>query len=184
MRTRLLVIGLVVVLVLGGLGAGAYLANASLSSSYNADRAVTDYFAAQKRGDVHGMMSNATFLRGDGSFIDMFGEGALSAMMGVPQNLDVQNVKVTSTRVIDDSTRGVTVSMIWNGAQRSTDYVVLKDPARVHYALYYSWRVQIPYVTITVVLPRQGGAERSCWTGFHCQRPPQTRSRPSRDFTN
>ena len=147
-----------VVLVLGGLGAGGYFANASLTSTYSAERAVTDYFAAQKRGDVSGMTSNATFLHGDGSFNYLFSEGALRAMMGVQQNLDIQDVGVKSTRVIDDSTRAITVSMTWNGAPRSSQYTVRKDTARVHYALYDSWRVEIPYVTIEVSRPLQGGA--------------------------
>jgi len=157
-RNRWLVVLLVLVVVLGGLGTGAYVANASLSSTYSPERAVTDFFAAQKRGDVKGMMSNATFLRGDGSFADLFGQGELDAMLGVKQNLDLQNVKVTSTSVIDDSTRSVTVSMTWSGTPRSIEYLVRKDPTRVHYQFYSSWLVQVPYVQLTVTLPTQGGA--------------------------
>lgn len=157
-RARLLVIGLVVAVALGGIGAGAYVANASLSITYSPEKAVTDYFAAQRRGDVATMMANATFARGDGSFDDLFGQTALRSMMALQQNLDLRNVKVKSTHVIDDSSRFVTVSMTWNGAQRVYDYKVRKDPARVHYALYNSWRVEIPYVTIRVALPLQGGA--------------------------
>src|SRR5262245_27446836 len=57
-----LIVGVVAIVVLGALGGGgAALANASLSSTYSPQRAVTDYFAAQARGDVDGMMSNATF---------------------------------------------------------------------------------------------------------------------------
>jgi len=157
-RGRLLILVLVAALVLGGAGTGGYFANASLSSTYSPERAVTDYFAAQMRGDVATMMANATFMRGDGSFDDLFGQNALRAMMALQQNLYLRNVKVKSTHVVDDSSRFVTVSMTWNGAQRVYDYKVRKDPARVHYALYNSWRVEIPYVTIRVTLPLQGGA--------------------------
>ena len=157
-RARLLILVLVAALVLGGAGTGGYFANASLSSTYSPERAVIDYFAAQKKGDVTSMMAGATFLRGDGSFEDLFGESALRAMMAVPQNLDVKDVKVKSIHVNDDSSSFVAVTMTWNGAQRAADYKVRKDPARVHYALYHSWRVEIPYVTIRVALPLQGGA--------------------------
>src|SRR5713226_824984 len=96
-RGRLLILVLVAALVLGGAGTGGYFANVSLSSTYSPERAVTDYFGAQKRGDVARMTSNATFLRGDGSFDDLFGQDALRAMMGVRQNLDVQAVRVKSS---------------------------------------------------------------------------------------
>ena len=48
----LLIIGLIVVLILAALGGGAFVANASLSSTYSPERAVTDYLAAQKKGAI------------------------------------------------------------------------------------------------------------------------------------
>jgi hypothetical protein len=153
----LIAVGVVVVLVLGAMGVSAYIANASLSSTYSPQRAVTDYFAAQKRGDAVGMMDNATFLRGDGSYSQDFDTIAVAQMLKTPENTDIRDVKITSSQVVDASTQSLTVSMTWNGKQRSQAYTVRKDPARVHYFLYYSWRVDIPYVTIGVKLPNQAG---------------------------
>jgi hypothetical protein len=146
-----------VVLTLGILGLGGGFANAALSQTYSPAQATLDYFAAQKRGDADGMMANATFLRGDGSAKELFDKAAVSAMLQAPQNSDLKNVKVTSTQSVDSSTSKVTVSMTWAGTDRTATYTVRKDSAQVHYLLYNSWRVEIPFATISVTLPNQPG---------------------------
>lgn len=145
------------VLTLGILGTGGALANAALSHRYSPAQATLDYFAAQKRGDADGMVANATFLRGDGSAKEFFGSAAVSAMLHAPQNSDVKNVRVTSSESIDSSTSKVTVSMTWAGADRTSTYIVRKDSRQANYLFYNSWRVEIPYATISVSLPNQPG---------------------------
>jgi hypothetical protein len=154
---RWLVVGLVVVVLIGVLGGGAAFANASLSSTYSPQRAVADYFSAQRRGDVTGMLANATYLKGNATYAQFFTKQALVAMMSIPQNTAITDVKVVSTADVDASTSRVAVSMTWAGNQRTHAYIVRKDTSRVHYALYNSWRVEIPMVTINVSLPNQPG---------------------------
>jgi hypothetical protein len=59
--------------------------------------------------------------------------------------------------LIDSSTDSVTVSMTWSGKQLTREYTVRKDAGRVHYLLYPSWRIEIPYEPIQVKLPNQAG---------------------------
>ena len=153
----LLVIGLIVLVLLLALGGGALVANASLSSTYSPQRAVTDYFAAQASGNVKDMMSNATYLRGDGSYAQFFGLDAVTLMMAIAENRAIKDVKVTGVREVDSSTSTVTVSMTWDGAPLVHDYTVRKDHSRAHDYFFYSWRVDIPYTTISVTLPNQAG---------------------------
>ncbi len=77
------------ILLLGGGAAATY---EQRSSTYNPERAVTDYFAAQTQGDVSGMMANATFQVG--SNLEFFKQSAIASMMQLPQNRDVHDVKV------------------------------------------------------------------------------------------
>jgi hypothetical protein len=154
---RWLVIGLVVVLLFALLGGGAAFANASLSSTYSPQQAVVDYFAAQSRGDVSAMLSNATYLKGDSANAQFFGSDALTKMLALSQNKAISDVKVIASLAIDSSTSKVTVSMTWAGNQRTHAYTVRKDTSRVHYVLYDSWRVEIPTVTVNVSLPNQPG---------------------------
>ena len=156
-RNRLVIVALVLAVFLASLGTSIYLVSDSLSQAYSPERALTDYFAAEARGDAKGMESNATFLHGDSSSAGMFGEKALVAMVAVKANQDLKNVQIRSTRVIDDATRNVTVSMVWHGTQRTSTYTVRKDRAHAHYFIYHSWRVDIPDVTITLDLPLQPG---------------------------
>jgi hypothetical protein len=148
------IVAIVLILLLGG---GAFLANASLSSTYSPKAAVMDYFAAQAKGDVNGMWSNATYLSGGGSE-DMFSKDAVTAMMANDQNKAVSNVSVTNTQDLDSSTSKVTVSMSWSGTQITHTYTVSKDSSRVHDLFYYSWRVDVPAWALTVTLPNQAGA--------------------------
>jgi hypothetical protein len=142
------------VIVLAG---GVVAANAYLSDTYSPQRAVLDYFSAQHRKDVHGMTSNATYLHGDGAYGMYFDESAVIAMMQVAQNAEVSNVKVISVRRMDDAIRLVTVSMTRHGAAQTGTYTVRKDPHRVQWLLYPSWRIEIPAATVTVDLPPQAG---------------------------
>ena len=153
----LLAIGVVVMVMLAALGAGAVLANASLSSAYNPQRAVSDYFAAMGRGDVNGMMSNATFLTGDSTYSQFFDRNAVVAMMAAGENQQISAVKVGAASKVDDSTESVDVALSWGGSARSLTYRVRKDTARTHYLFYPSWRVQVPFTTITLNLPNQAG---------------------------
>jgi len=152
------VAGIVAVFLILVLGGGAFIANASLSSTYSPQRAVTDYLAAQSRADVAGMMANANFLKGDNGLDQLFNQDAVTAMLGVAENRALSNVSVTSTESLDSSTSKVTVAMTWNGGGRTQTYVVHKDTARVHDLFYYSWRADIPASSVTVSLPNQAGA--------------------------
>jgi archaellum component FlaF (FlaF/FlaG flagellin family) len=154
----LLVIILIVVLILAALGGGAVLANASLSSTYSPERAVTDYLAAQKRGDVNFMVANANYLRGDGSYSQYFDGFGVRAMMEYPQNTDIKDVRVASATVVDSDTRTINVTMTWNGSHVVRAFTVHKDLTRVHYSFYYSWRIDIPSVSIHVNAPNQAGS--------------------------
>jgi hypothetical protein len=152
-----LIIGLIVVLLIAAGGAGAVLANATLTATYSAEQTVTDYFAAQKAGNLAYMTANANYLRGDGSYSQYFEAGGLSGMLALPQNTDIQNVKVASTTVVDANTRTVNVTMTWDGHHLVRAYTVHRDLARVHYGFYNSWRIDIPFATITMTLPNQPG---------------------------
>lgn len=154
----LLIIGLIVVLLLAAGGVGAVLANASLASTYSADRTVTDYFAAQKSGNTAYMIANANYLKGDGSYSQYFNEGGLSAMLAIPQNTDLQDVKVASTTIVDTNTSTVNVTMTWAGHHVVQAFTVHRDLARVHYNFYNSWRVDIPFASINLTLPNQPGS--------------------------
>jgi hypothetical protein len=152
----LMATGLILLVFVAAVGVG-FVSNSSLSSQYSPQRAVTDYFSAQAKGDVNGMWANATLLRGDGSYHQFFNQDALTQMLALPQNKDISSVRVMSTQVVDPATSTVTVSMRWAGAQRTHAYTVRKDAARVHDYFYDSWRVDIPSVNIDVSLPNQGG---------------------------
>jgi len=156
--TTALVVGLIVLVILLAAGGGtvAY-GNFVLAPQYSPQRAVTDYFAAQVSGNATGMLDNATFLKGDGAISRFFDQAAVKAMLAVGPNRQVAGVKVVSVDRIDDATSHVTVSMSWNGTSRTHVYTVAKDLGRVHDYFYYSWGVQIPYVSIHVTLPKQPG---------------------------
>ena len=153
----LLVIGIIAVVLLAALGGGGVLANASLSSTYSPQKAVSDYLAAMGKGDVNGVMSNATFLSDDSASSQFFTRDAVTAMMAVDQNKRISNVKVGSASRLDDSTNSVRVTLSWGGASEDLTYKVRKDTSRVHYLFYPSWRVQVPFTTMTFNLPNQGG---------------------------
>jgi archaellum component FlaF (FlaF/FlaG flagellin family) len=153
----LLIIGVILILLIVVLAGAAIGANASLSATYNPQRAITDYLAAQKRGDVGFMVANANFLKGDGSYSQYFDRGGLSAMLAYPQNTDITNVKVASSTVVDSNTQTVHVTMTWAGHQVVQAFTMHKDLARVHYNFFYSWRVDIPFTSIHVTLPNQPG---------------------------
>jgi hypothetical protein len=142
-----------VLLVVAGI-----VANASLSQTYSARRAVEDYFAAQAHRNVDGMLANATFVRPEGSYSDFFGRVTLKAMMQLPQNSAIQALKVTRVERFDSQTELVTVSLTWNGTSRTETYKVSKDTTRIHWLLYPSWRVQIPSTTLNLTLPKQAGS--------------------------
>jgi hypothetical protein len=140
------------VLVLGGGGVAGYALRAS---TYSPERAVTDYFAAQSRGDAGGMMANATFQQGlNTEFSQQVG---IAAMMKLPQNKDVRSVKLLSSHAIDATTHLVVVSSIWAGQQHTQTYTVRKDNSRFRDLIYRSWRIVIPFVTIHITLPNQPG---------------------------
>ena len=142
----------VAVLILGG---GGVAANAVLSSTYSPERAVTDYFAAQSRGDVTGMMANATYQLGADP--DFFNHDGITAMMAVAQNKDVHNVKIASSTTTDSMTQSVAVTMTWAGKPHNETYAVKKDNTQTHDLIYHSWHIVIPLVTIQVTLPKQAG---------------------------
>src|SRR5712692_8847828 len=153
-----LIIGIVAVVVLAVLGGGGAIANASLSSTYSPQRAVSDYFSAMGRGDATGMMSNASFLSDDLASSQFFTKDGLTAMLAVDQNKQISSVKVGSASTVDDSTDSVSVTLSWGGTPRNLTYKVRKDSSRVHYLFYPSWRVQVPFTTITLTVPNQGGS--------------------------
>jgi hypothetical protein len=140
------------ILVLGGGDAAGY---ALLSSNYSPERAVADYFAAQSRGDVSGMMANATLQQGSNP--EFFRQSGIASMMGVPQNKDVHNVKVVSSRAIDATTQAVAVSLTWAGQPHDQTYTVRKDNSRFRDLIYRPWRIVVPFVTIHLTLPNQPG---------------------------
>src|SRR5215510_5023805 len=154
---RPLVIGVTAVVVLAALAGGAAFAHLSLTSTYSPQKAVADYFAAMGRGDVDGMMSNATFLSSEGSDTNFFGKGAVTAMMAAGQNRRITDVRVGSPQTVDGSTSSVKVTVGWAGVSRILEYKVRKDPARAHFLFYDSWRVEIPFTTINLTLPNQAG---------------------------
>jgi len=153
----LLIIGLIVVLLIGAVGTGAVLANASLSSTYSAEKTVADYFAAQREGNASYMMANANYLRGDGSYGQYFDAGGLNAMLAIPQNTAISDIRVASTTIVDSNTRTVNVTMTWAGRHVVRAYTVHRDLARVQWIFYNSWRIDIPFAAITVTLPNQPG---------------------------
>jgi len=138
-------------------GVVAALANASLTSTYSAAKTVTDYFAAQKSGNTSFMIANANYLRGDGSYSQYFDSGGLNAMLAIPQNTDITDVKVASTTVVDANTTTVNVTMTWAGHHVVQAFTVHRDLGRVHYSFYNSWRIDIPFASINVTLPNQPG---------------------------
>src|SRR5438128_4362975 len=144
-----LIVGLAVVLVLA-LAVGAYAANSSLSQNYSPQRAVADYLAAQQRGDVSAMWSRASYVRGDGSYERLFNQSALRATMQLPANSKLRDVRVTSTRQLDSASSLVAVSLMWNDVPRELTFTVRKDPSATHWLIYPSWKVEIPYSTVTV----------------------------------
>jgi hypothetical protein len=148
---------MVAVLVVVAAGGGAIVANAMLSAAYGPEKAVTDYFAAEKSANVSTMMANATFLRGDTAAGSFFDRPGIEAMLKEPQNTDISGVKVRSSRQVDSTTQAVTVSLSWGGKEHSETYTVRQDPTRVHYVFYRSWRVQIPFITLHLTLPNQAG---------------------------
>ena len=156
-RNLLLVIGLVLVVMLGAVGAGALVVSASLANTYSPSTAVVDYLAAQKKGDYQFMYANANYLSGSGSFKQFFDGGALGALLALPQNTDISDVKVASTAAVDSNTQTVNVTMTWAGHHVVRAYTLHRDLTRVHYRFYNSWRVDIPFETIHISVPSQPG---------------------------
>jgi len=154
----LMIVGIVAAFLVVVLAAGAFLANASLSSTYSPGKAVTDYFAAQARGDSGYMWANANYLKGDGAQETLFNSAAVAAMAGVRENQAVSGVSVTSTTQLDSATDKVAVSLSWNGNQVSETYTLHKDTTRTHFVFYSNWKIDIPASTIAVTLPNQAGA--------------------------
>ena len=157
MGRNLLIIGLIVVFLLAAGGVAAVVANASLSTTYSAQKTVTDYFAAQKNGNAAFMLANANYLKGDGAYSQYFDSGGLNAMLALPQNTDIADVKVASTTVVDSNTTTVNVTMTWSGHHVVQAYTVHRDLARVHYNFYNSWRIDVPFASINVTSPNQPG---------------------------
>ncbi len=153
-----LIIGIVAVVALAALGGGGALANASLSSTYSPQRAVSDYFSDMGRGDATGMMSNASFLSDDSASSQFFTKDGVTAMLAADQNKQISSVKVGAASMVDDSTDSVSVTLSWGGAARNLTYKVRKDSSRVHFLFYPSWRVQVPFAIITLTVPNQGGS--------------------------
>ena len=153
----LLIAGIIAIFLFSALGGAAAYANGQLTATYSPQRAVTDYFAAMGRGDVGAMMSNATFLPGAPAYLQFFGKDAVTAMMTVDQNRQISDVSVSTMHRVDDSTSVVSVSLSWGGSAKTLTYTVRKDPTRVHFLFYDSWRVEVPYTTITATLPNQAG---------------------------
>src|SRR5713226_6679089 len=153
-RDRRPVVGaaLVAILVLAAGGVGG---NALLSSIYSPERAVTDYFAAQSRGDAGRMVANAIFQPGLNP--ELFTRSAIQSMMNVRQNSDLRNIKVASSQPIDLSTQSVAVSMTWADKPHSETYTVRRDNSQARLFFYHAWRIVIPSVTIHISLPNQPG---------------------------
>jgi len=152
---RWLLIALGVLMAILAVDGAGVAANTALSSLYSPQRAIADYFAAQSRGSVSGMMSNATFLQGsDPAF---FSSSAVTAMMALPKNRDVKDVRIISTQSTNYSTQIVNVSMTWGGTPRRQAYTVRSDNSRAHELIYHSWRVDIPFATVQLALPNQPG---------------------------
>ncbi len=158
-RSRtLMIVGIVAAVLVVVLAAGAFLANASLSSTYSPGKAVSDYFAAQTRGDSAYMWANANYIKGDGAQDSLFDESAVAAMVAVKENQAISGVTVTSTTQLDSTTDKVAVSMTWNSNQVSETYTVHKDRSRAHFVFYNDWKIDIPSSTISLTLPNQAGA--------------------------
>ena len=140
----------ILVVVAGGVGG-----NALLSSIYSPERAVTDYFAAQSRGDAGRMVANAIFQPGLNP--ELFTRSAIESMMNVRQNSELRNIKVVSSQPIDSSTQSVAVSMAWADKPHSETYTVRRDNSQARLFFYHAWRIVIPSVTIHISLPNQPG---------------------------
>jgi hypothetical protein len=150
-------VAVVVVVVLALVGGGLTVAAISLSSEYSPDRTVHDYFVAQSNGNIRAMTANATYVRGDGALSDYFDSDAVVAMMQIKENHEISAVRIRSARTVDSATRELTVQMAWAGKPVTRAFTVRKDPTRVHYLFFDSWRVDIPYQSIVVELPNQAG---------------------------
>jgi hypothetical protein len=138
-------------------GGGAYVANASLSTTYSPQQAVLNYLAAQQQGDVNAMLAAANFTRGDGSFEQFFNKSALTAMLDLSENKAISDVKIESTSQADSNTANVKASMKWAGSTYSHEYSVHRNLADAHFLFYNSWKVDVPFTTITFTLPSQPG---------------------------
>jgi hypothetical protein len=154
-----LIAGLAGVLVLA-LAGGAVAANSALSQTYSPQRAVADYLAAQQRDDARAMWAGAAYARGDGSYALLFDQTALRTMMQIPENSKLGDVRIISTRQLDSGRREVAVNLVWNGVPRALTLTVNKDPNASHWLFYPSWKVEIPYSTISITLPNQPGPIR------------------------
>lgn len=151
-----LAIGLIVVLILGA-GGGGFFLNQTLSQRYSAQQAVLDYFAAQAKGDVKGMLANSMFDQPAGAYSGLFNSDALAQMMQLPENTQISGVRIQSMQTIDDSSDLATVAMTWAGTSRVGTYLVRRDNSSSHYLLYHSWHLVIPNGTIALKLPNQPG---------------------------
>jgi hypothetical protein len=149
-------VGLIGVL-LAVLGVGAFAADASLSQTYTPQRAVADYFTAEQRGDVNAMWARASYVGGDGSYERMFNRSALQAMMQLPVNSKLRDVRIVSTRLLDSASSLVAVSLLWNNVPRELTLTVRKDRSASNWLFYPSWKVEIPSSTVNLTLPNQPG---------------------------
>jgi hypothetical protein len=129
----------------------------SISRANSPEQVVRTYFDAQKRGDVNAMMSTAHYMRGDGAYERFFDRSAVAAMVEVPQNRDIRDLKVVSTKNFDSSTAVVTVSMNWAGMDRTVPVRVRKNSPDLVVPFLTSWSVEMWSANITLELPIQAG---------------------------
>jgi len=156
-RRRLVILAIIVGVLTTALAGGAAIANASLSSTYSASRAVTDYLAAMSRGDVAYMVANGNYPKGNLGPDYFLGPGSVQAMMAIHDNRAIANVRVTGVKTLDSRTSSVTVSMTWAGSERSQTFMAHHDESRRHFLLYHSWLIDMPVTTIKITLPLQPG---------------------------
>jgi hypothetical protein len=140
------------VLVLGGVGANLVLANA-----YGPEAVLTAYLKAQVQGDLDTMWRNASLERPDGSYNAFFDKDAFVAMMRHPDSRPFASFSIQQIKNLDGNRSTATVRLTSPARSTTQTFALAKDSNARHFLVYPSWKVIVPTAVLHLSLPNQAG---------------------------
>jgi hypothetical protein len=144
-----------VVLLLGGVGANLALANA-----YGPEAVLTAYLKAQVQGDVGTMWRNASLERPDGGYSAFFDKDAFAAMMRHQDSRPFASFSIQQIKSLDGNRAAATVRLTSPARSTTQTFALATDSSARHFLVYPSWKVVVPATVLHLSLPNQAGTIR------------------------